>query len=238
MRKYNRRGKRAGGSKSKGKKALVKTIKSVLNKKLELKTQDVVYNTEQALSPIFSNNASYINEITNIPQFAAGTASLQDGRVGTKLDIRRFVWCGRFKIVTNLDTQLRLRVIVVRWANNGGDEPSVTRIVTSGAVANQAYMQPTAPDCPYQILADRRYVFEPNFNLGAGQQMHYFVRLDIKTPKDESRIVEYSQTALTGTYSSVQRGLIRVYWMSDGDITDSAYTSCVAQFNRVYFTDG
>lgn len=217
-------------------KALVKTIKTVIKRQSELKTHEAISSSTQVLSGVLSNTASYRYDFAaDIPLFS-NSASTQRGRIGTEIDIRKLEWTGRFRMANHLTPKMNLRFILVRFNSSNGTQPTLTKIITDNN-ANQAYIQGIASDCPYTILSDKRVSLSNTGGDVAHLWNDFVVKLKWVSPKSTKRLVKYSDTTIALDHTSIMSGLLRLYWINDQDLTDPAYTQLHASWARVSFLD-
>lgn len=212
-----------------------KAVKAIVSKSQELRYFDYRVTAEQILNNQLSNaSVSYYSEPCDVPLYSGAAATSMEGRTGNEIDIRRIRWAGKFKLVASSQPQLRLRFIAVRWANSSGNNISVGKITLNPTTTSTNYLEPIAPDCPYQILCDKRVKWTPPFASGT---QYRDVVLDFKTPASASRKVMYSDTSTTIDYTTVMKGLIRIYWFEDNGGSSSAVTSIVSSQMRTWFKD-
>lgn len=218
-----------------GLKNAVKAIaKKTCDKTQEMRYFDYRVTAEQVLNNALSNSSvSYYSDPCDVPLFSSAAATSMEGRTGNQIDIRRIRWAGRFKINATSVTQLRLRFVAIRFATSAGAAPSVGKITLNSTTVATNYLEPIAPDTPYQILVDKRVTFTPPTS-----GIHYRdVVLDIKTPASQRRMVTYSDTSTTIDYTSVMKGLIRIYWFQDNSTLTSTDYSITSSQMRTLFKD-
>lgn len=215
--------------------SLMKVVKRVCEKTQELRYFDYRVTAEQIINNQLSNSsASYYSDPCDVPLFSAAAATSMEGRVGNEIDIRRVRWVGKFKLVASGQPQLRLRFIAVRFLTSSGSAPSVGKITLNPTTLTTNYNEPIAPDTPYQILLDKKVILQPPVNTGT---YYKDVVLNLRTPKGQRRVVTYSNTSTTIDYSSVMRGLIRIYWFEDNGASTTAISSILSSQMRTYFKD-
>jgi len=223
-------------NKRKVNKDVVNTVKKVITARQEHKTHDTKVTSVQVLTNQLSNTSSYRCDFgTDIPLFSNSAAN-QDGRIGREIDIRKMEWSGNFRLVSSLWSALNLRFILVKWTGAAGGQPTVGKIITDNATVSQVYQQSIAPDCPYTILMDKRMRLTPP-SLGTALPNDFTVRFTWKTPKTSRRLVEFSENNISLDYTAVMKGLYRLYWFSENDLSDPAYTSIQQSWSRVTYVD-
>lgn len=215
-------------------KPLRNAVKKIVRGTMETRYFDYRVTAEQVINNQLSNaSASYFSDPCDVPLFSSAAATSMEGRTGNEIDIRRIRWAGKFKINATSLTQLRLRFIAVRTPTSTGAQPTVGKITLNSTTTATNFLEPVAPDTPYQILLDRRYVFTPPTS-----GTHYKdVVLDIRTPTKQSRKVVYSDTSTTIDYTAVMKGHIRIYWFEDNGASTSTTSSIVSSQMRTFFKD-
>lgn len=226
--------KRRPARKAKLSTGLKKAVKAIVSKSTEMRYFDYRVTAEQIINNQLSNaSASYYSDPCDVPLFSSAAATSMEGRTGNQIDIRRIRWAGKFKINATALTQLRLRFVAVRFSSSAGAAPSVGKITLNPTTTSTNFLEPIAPDTPYQILTDKRVVFTPPTS-----GTHYRdVVLDFRTPASQKRLVQYSDTSTTIDYTSVMKGLIRIYWFEDNGASTSTTSSIVSSQLRTYFKD-
>lgn len=212
-----------------------KYVKNVLSKTLEMRYFDYRVVAEQIINNQLSNaSASYYSDPCDVPLFSSAAATSMEGRTGNQIDIRRVRWTGKFKLVASGQPQLRLRFIAIRFLTSSGNAPSVGKITLNPTTLTTNYNEPIAPDTPYQILLDKKVILTPPVNTGT---YYKDVTLNLRSPVGQKRLVTYSDTSTTIDYSSVMKGLIRIYWFEDNGASTTAISSILSSQMRTYFKD-
>lgn len=208
-------------------------VNAIVDRRLEMKQYDVTQTTTQVINNQLSNaSISYYCDFADVGLYVNTTAGM-NGRVGTEIDIRRILWRGKFLINSSVQPQMRLRFILVRWANNSTNQFNVGKITTNAATTALAYTDIIAPDTPYQILLDRRVEVTPPL---AGNY-YKTVTIDVRTPANQSRKVQYSDTSSSQTFAGVTKGLLRLYWFEDNGVLTSTTTALTTSVSRTWFKD-
>jgi len=161
---------------------------------------------------------------THIVRFDSTSTNDKDKcRLGDTIKIHRIRMQGQ---VSDVGATINsARIMVVRWARNDFTDMDLNSILQDNAASGAVHSY-TDHNCPYQILMDKK------IKLGstAGMQPLQYWSFDRKFKNPLT--VAYDPSVDTADYSSIQKGLIRVYACCNTG------TTCSLRYTwQVYFTD-
>lgn len=209
MKKYAVRRRRRVGRKSSGKR-----LRKVINKQIKSaflrQSRDLVtdFNSTTGTLPVVFSSVSAVagfNVFTNFLPYAAPGGDNKTGRLGTDLLLRNIQL--RMVLSTTPFKDDVFRCIVARWVSNDNENMNASEIVQSNATGDAA-ISLRQYNCPYQILYDRKIVIR-NAD-GTGPQRTLF-QMNLTSRKGWP--VRFTEGSITSAYDSIEKGLVRVFFV-------------------------